>query len=421
MEIGIIGTGKTGKAYAKEFAKAGYAVNCCDLPAKREQLEKELYGTGINILDDGIVVSRRSDMIFYLVEMDNIEKAAAIYGPATKKNAIVSSGTSVMTPAVEAFEKYMPKDVKIINWHWLFGPSISPKGQTSAVVNHRSSEEDYKMAMDAFEKIGTKIVELDSYEEHDKITTDTQATPHLAFESMGTAWKNAGFYPWENPSYAGGIDNVKVLICLRIYSGEPHLYSGIAMHNPFAKSQIRQYAKSESELFKIMIQEDEKNFRERLKRARDYVFGNNDNPILLDDKIMGKFGLGISAENKISNSHSSLLAKVDAWRHLDINPYRHLICQTPNFRLLLGITEYLFRNEDLLEESIETALFDKKIRGDDLEFHTAVREWSKIIENGDSEGYKKQFEETKAFFADRLEEGMKKSDELIKMLSENAA
>ncbi|HLD49137.1 MAG TPA: prephenate dehydrogenase, partial [archaeon] len=61
------------------------------------------------------------------------------------------------------------------------------------------------------------------------------------------------------------------------------------------------------------------------------------------------------------------------------------------------------------------------IRGDDLEFHTAVREWSKIIENGDSEGYKKQFEETKAFFADRLEEGMKKSDELIKMLSENAA
>jgi hypothetical protein len=42
----------------------------------------------------------------------------------------------------------------------------------------------------------------------------------------------------------------------------------------------------------------------------------------------------------------------------------------------LGIAEYLFKNEELLEESIETALYDKTIRGDDLEFHSAVREWS---------------------------------------------
>jgi hypothetical protein len=34
---------------------------------------------------------------------------------------------------------------------------------------------------------------------------------------------------------------------------------------------------------------------------------------------------------------------------------------------------HLFKNEELLEESIETALYDKTIRGDDLEFHSAVR------------------------------------------------
>ena len=54
MEIGIIGTGDMGKLYAREFARAGYRVNCCDLPENRGKLEKELEGTGVRILDDGM-------------------------------------------------------------------------------------------------------------------------------------------------------------------------------------------------------------------------------------------------------------------------------------------------------------------------------------------------------------------------------
>ena len=57
----------------------------------------------------------------------------------------------------------------------------------------------------------------------------------------------------------------------------------------------------------------------------------------------------------------------------------NLFCYALPFRLRLGIAEYLFKNEELLEESIVTALYDKTIRGDDLEFHSAVREWSSII------------------------------------------
>ena len=107
---------------------------------------------------------------------------------------------------------------------------------------------------------------------------------------------------------------------------------------------------------------------------------------------------------------------VDAWHQVGINPYEHLICQTPLFRLRLGITEYLFRNTALLQESLDTALCDRSIRGDDLEFHTAVMEWASIIRNGDIEGYKQQFEATKEFFADRIPEGMRRSDELITRL-----
>lgn len=39
----------------------------------------------------------------------------------------------------------------------------------------------------------------------------------------------------------------------------------------------------------------------------------------------------------------------------------------------LGITEYLFRKPDLLEEVIDTAIDDNTFRGDDLEFTFAAR------------------------------------------------
>ena len=98
------------------------------------------------------------------------------------------------------------------------------------------------------------------------------------------------------------------------------------------------------------------------------------------------------------------------------NPYHNLICETPPFKLRLGIAELLFQNEDLLEESIETALFDKSIRADDLEFHSAVREWSSLIGYGDMNGYKQHFDATKLFFKDKLNHGKLQSTELIRRL-----
>ncbi len=419
MEIGIIGTGDMGRLYAREFSRLGYAVNCCDVPEKREELEQALAGTGARIMEDGIAVSRSSDIIFYLVEVENFDRVVSQYGPSTKKGAIVSSGASVMTPAVAAFEKHLPRDVSIINWHWLFGPSIRPQDHDTAVVNYRCDKDSYKRAMDLFGSVGANIIELESFQEHDRITADTQAATHVAFESMGTAWKSMGRFPWENPTYVGGIDNVKILMCLRVYAGKPHVYSGLATLNPFAQEQVAHYAKSESELFSLMIKEDDF-LRERLLAAGNAIFNYNcfgyGEPILLDDKAMGDFRLGYNGEHT-PNSHLSLLAMVDSWARHGINPYENMICQTPVFRLRLGIAEYLFRNTELLEESIDAALHDKSIRGDDLEFHTAVREWSTIIVHGDRQGYARHFEETKAFFGDRLKEGMERSNELIRRLA----
>ena len=416
MNIGMIGLGDMGRLYAKAFASAGYTVVGCDLPQNRERLEVELNPLGIKVLDNGKEVCKTADLVIYSVEADGLEKVVALYAPYTKPGAIVAGQTSVKTPEIAVFEKYLPAEAQIITFHAMHGPGFQPKGQKLILVPHRTNAESYQRMIDLFTAVETDIVEVKDYHEHDKIVADTQAVTHVGFESMGTAWKEAGFFPWENASYIGGIDNVKILTTLRIFSYKAHVYAGLAILNPYAKQQVKRYAVSESELFKLMIREEERTFRERLYEARDFVFHESRKPILLSDKVMKEFSLGDHHELAKPNSHLSILSMVDAWYHLGVNPYDNLICQTPPFRLRLGIAEYLFKNEELLEESIETALYDKTIRGDDLEFHSAVREWSALIGFGDMEGYKKHFNDTKAFFADRLEEGNKQSAELIRRL-----
>lgn len=275
------------------------------------------------------------------------------------------------------------------------------------------------MVINILSCLESNIVPL-TYEEHDKITADTQAVTHIAFMSMGSAWKQQVTFPWESPQYLGGIENVKILMALRIYGNKWHVYAGLAILNPSAKIQVLQYSKSVSELFKLMIQEDEKKFRARLKKASDFVFGTVERaPILLSDSLLDQFSLSSIPKNQRKpNSHLSLLAMVDCWYQLQINPYEHLICQTPPFRLLLGITEYIFRNPEFLESSLQASIFDKSIRGDDMEFCSASARWAECIDHGNMESYRMRFEETSEFFKDRLAQAGKRSNDLVQFITQ---
>lgn len=416
MVIGFIGLGDMGKLYAKAFAQKGLSVCGSDLPHHFENLSAELEPHQIKVYRDGRETAQSSDLLIFSVETDRIKEVVAKYGPYAKSGSIVAGQTSVKHPEIAAFEEFLPSDTNIITFHALHGPGFVPKGQKLVVIPHRCDSKAYQLMLDTLSVLETDLVEMENYHQHDKIVADTQAVTHVGFESMGTACATAGFYPWESAAYIGGIDNVKILIMLRIFSYKAHVYAGLAILNPYAKQQVKQYAVSESELFKLMIQEDEKELRKRLYEARDFVFHESRKPILLDDAVMKEFSLSANSDHRKPNSHLSILSMVDAWNKLQVNPYDNLICQTPPFRLRLGIAEYLFKNEELLEESIETALYDKSIRGDDLEFHSAVRDWSAIINYGDIEGYKLHFNHTQSFFKDRLEHGRLQSAEMIKRL-----
>ncbi|KAK4985897.1 prephenate dehydrogenase (NADP(+)) [Elasticomyces elasticus] len=239
---------------------------------------------------------------------------------------------------------------------------------------------------------------------------------------MGTAWAANKQFPWEIPRYIGGIENVKINITLRIYSNKWHVYAGLAILNPSAKKQIKQYAESVTELFKLMLGGHREELAKRIYTARNAVFdrmgngiGTHGGELLLEDELLDQFSLGRKEDSgkTMKNNHLSLLAIVDSWWKLGIVPYDHMICSTPLFRLWLGITEYLFRKPDLLEQVIDTAINDNTFRADDLEFTFAARDWSQRVDFGNMDSYQEKFEAIQNYFAPRFPEATRVGNEMI--------
>jgi prephenate dehydrogenase (NADP+) len=248
---------------------------------------------------------------------------------------------------------------------------------------------------------------------------------------MGTAWSQALSYPWEKGVYVGGIETVKVNIMLRIYANKWHVYAGLAILNPSARVQIDQYARSVTELFKLMLDGDREALRQRVYIARERVFEYSADGqsypkerILLSEDILDKFSLGRpdpSTPPK-ANSHLSLLAMVDCWAALNIRPFEHLaLAATPIFRLWIGVAEYLFRSPARLDAAIDAAVRDVSFRADDLEFVVAARGWSQCVSFGNFELYRQRFEQSAGFFRPRFAEATKLGGEMIKAILESGS
>lgn len=445
LHVGIIDMGDMGRLYATRLRAAGWVhVNVCDRPEKYESLRDELHGTGLTVLRDGHHVSRRSDFIMYSVEAGNIHKVVAEYGPSTKVGAVVSGQTSVKAPERVAFETFLPEDVYIVSCHSLHGPHVDPRGQPLILIQHRAPADKLHLVERILACLESRYVYM-SYEEHDTVTANTQAVTHAAFLTMGTAWAQLQAYPWVTGKNPGGMETVKIYLCLRIYGAKWHVYAGLALLNPEASVQVTQYAASATALFQLMLEGKYDALVQRVLSARRSVFGWQDTEvgtnlpgrsrILVSDEMLDEFYVIAERVNKgeksaaeaertvreeapPANSHLSLLAIVDCWHVLGIDPYRHLeLAATPVFRMWIGVTQNLFRSPDRVLAACRAAVDDVRFRADDLEFVIAARGWAQAVQFGDFDAYRRRFEMTRAFFAPRLTEANKVGAEMLRVLS----
>ncbi|UKZ68441.1 uncharacterized protein TrAtP1_009477 [Trichoderma atroviride] len=397
--VGLIGMGDMGRMYAEKLSEAGWRIHL-------------FFKKNIEILRNGHLVSRASDYIIYSVEAAFIDRQPKWAPSSAAKHR-------ANPPEIAAFEAHLPSDVYILSCHSLHGPGVDPKGQPLVLIQHRAPDEALHKVEAVLSCLQSKFVYL-SAKEHDRITADTQAVTHAAFLSMGKAWHANEQYPWELSRYIGGLENVKMNIMLRIYSQKWHVYAGLAILNPEARDQVAQYAKSVTELYKLMLEGNLEGLKARIYAARDKVFFGPSktwaNRPLLEASILTSFSLGtLTAETPARpNNHLSLLAMVDCWAELGIVPYDHMLCSTPLFRLRLGVTEHLFRNTEMLDETLRTATEDKRYRSDDLEFTFAARGWAECVTLGHFETWEKRFVSTQEFFQPRFADAKKVGDEMMK-------
>ncbi|WFD29024.1 prephenate dehydrogenase (NADP(+)) [Malassezia sp. CBS 17886] len=447
LALGIIGMGDMGRLYATRMRATGWKhVYVCDRPERYEALRDELQDTGICVVPDGHAVARQCDFTMYAVEASNLRAVVAQYGPSTKLHAIVSGQTSVKAPEKAAFEEFLPPDASIVSCHSLHGPHVDPAGQPLVLIRHRAPDAKLRLVERILGCLRSRYVYM-SYEEHDTVTANTQAVTHAAFLTMGTAWSQSQEYPWESGLYPGGMETVKIYLCLRIYGAKWHVYAGLALLNPAARIQVKQYAASATALFKLMLTGDYDALVARVFAARRSVFGWADSeegreddprrPILMSDEMLDAFyvcaqranhgeaaaAVAASAVKTLDpppNSHLSLLAIADCWHLLHVDPYRHLeLAATPVFRMWIGVTQYLFRSPARVLAACRAAMDERLFRSDDLEFVTAARGWAQAVEFGDFCAYQKTFENTRRFFEPRLAEANRVGAEMLRVLAQS--
>jgi len=91
---------------------------------------------------------------------------------------------------------------------------------------------------------------------------------------------------------------------LRIYANQWHIYAGLAVPSPSVLTQINQFSKSMTELFKLVKRVDKEGLRERIYGARGYDFDDAHDGGAGDGKERNSIFL---SEDILDRSHSSLL------------------------------------------------------------------------------------------------------------------
>lgn len=415
--IGIDGLGKMGTKMVAYFSNLGYNIYGYDNDpsAKKiaiENLENKF--RNVKILDTPSDVSRVSDITLYFVPIENMSFCIENYGRHANVNSVIVSGSSVMSAAENGYNS-LPKFIDAISAHPLYGPSVNPKNQTTAVVKYKGSEESLETVKQLFGAIGNKTVELPSHADHDKIMSEVQVATHLASISYGVAVKRAELTFWRDGLFKDNMQRMKSDMMIRTFNGSPHVYSGIAMVNPFSGDVVKQYAKSANDLFSMSIYGKNEGLKNRINEIKDFVFGKIKNPIRLDDPRMGQFRLGIEG-SIVEDSHLSLITQADVWYQRGVNPYDNPACQTGPYKLRLGMVEHLFTRDDLLESSLNVLMREKEAK-EDLAFNASSDLMAKIILTKNKDAFNKLFHEHKEYYADGTSTAMKESDEMIERVS----
>lgn len=417
VKYGFVGIGKMATMLISEMSKRNsdseiyaYDIDAHARKVAEEDLEKKY--RNVHIFESGSDVSKMCDATLYFVPIDQMSKAIKDYGKHAKKDSIAISGSSVMSAANEGFE-ILDKYVDAISAHLLYGPTVNPKNQTTVIVGYKASDKSLDFVKQIFGELGNYTEILPSHNEHDKIMSEVQVATHISSITYGVAVKEAGLTHWKDGTYKDKMQMMKTLLMLRMFGGNPRVYSGIAMINPYGGDVAIQWRKSANEWFKMSQMMEKDKIERRVNEIKAFIFEYIKEPIHLDDPKMGPFRL----DNEFAeDSNLSPIVQGDVWFQRGVNPYDNPACRTGYYKLRLGQVEHIFTNRDLLESSLNVLKEGRELN-ESLAFTMSADAVSTVIENKNAPAFHKMFDDCYRHYENAIPAAMKETDDAIERVS----
>jgi prephenate dehydrogenase (NADP+) len=282
------------------------------------------------------------------------------------------------------------------------------------MVSMTDSKIHQLLAKELFKSVVPRVCELPTPEKHDIAMSHVQVLTHLGFHSMANEWLNDGIFLsphhiWHNEKPS--LDEMKVLMAMRLFSSDPHVSGEIAMFNKHAHGVVMHFSESVSSLFELANKKDRDGLASRVKAAKEFLLDGSIHPILPKE-------LQPSRSRQRPNSHLGLLAMADCWHQLGVRRTNSLVHATPPFLFMLGMVEHLLRDDELLNESLDVAVTSPWSLAKDASFKESVELLSNAIDAEDIEMHSSLFRRDKSLIdTDLLAVGLNRSEEMIETLA----
>ena len=269
-KVGIIGvTGNMGSSFQKAFEKLSIKVLVSDIKTK----------------DKENIILESCDWIILSVPIDQTLSVFKSIKYKIKPTQILSDFTSVKSILSNETEDC---NFEFISCHPLFGPLNNFNGQNIITIPISTGNE-YSSIKIIFNKMGLKITEMQSFEEHDKYMSLIQGMTHFSHVCFTTAMKKLDLDIDKVMDICSPIYQSNISFSSRITGGDENLYTNIIMDNPLNKKVIDMYLKTSNEIFDLIknnsYNEFKKNFVDNRKYLKNHISKMIDQSDFLVDKM----------------------------------------------------------------------------------------------------------------------------------------
>ena len=250
--IGIIGgTGKLGRVFDSALSSVGYTVRVSDENSDPKQTER--------------VIS--CDWVIVCVPIGVTNAVLRDLSLKIKPHQTLTDFTSVKTPLVNEFGLFQGN---VVPCHPIFGPMENVSGQNIIVIRYGKSPDTEKV-IHAFKKIGLRVTELASCEEHDRYMSIIQSLTHFMHIAFTTALRH------ENPELdkilqlCSPVYRSNFAFACRISGRDPDLYSRILMDNPYSEKTLKNFLKHAGDILSDVLNGDHAEFDKKFDANKTFL------------------------------------------------------------------------------------------------------------------------------------------------------